>query len=88
MVNCDATMTLNAQRGIPLGVNPAKGRDIIQPQPNIQIMLGRQLPRQAPANTDIAVIIDNFTKNIPAQGHNKLPYLGETPPWRPPGHYA
>ena len=43
-------------------------RKIIDPQTHGKAMFARQLPRQAPAHTDIAEVIHNGTKNIPTRG--------------------
>ena len=42
--------------------NPLKGRQIVYPQGNKDAVLLFQLPCQAPADTDVAIVIDDFAE--------------------------
>jgi hypothetical protein len=67
----DAAADLQRRLAIGLGAQAAKGAQIIDPEADLLVVFGHQLPHQAPGHTDVADVIDNVAKNIPANAHAK-----------------
>jgi hypothetical protein len=65
----DAPPDLQRSLAVGFGAQAAKGVQIIDPEANRLIVFGHQLPCQAPGHTDVAEVIDNAAKNIPANAH-------------------
>ena len=68
----NAAQALLIEVGIGLRAERAEGIQIIDPEADGHILLGDQLARQAPSHPDIAKVIDNTAKDVPASTHKNL----------------
>ena len=70
MANIDqAALLLFGRRG-NVRTQLGKTFEMINPEPDFPILLGRQLLCQPPTNADVSEVIDDGTKNIPSRpGH-------------------
>ena len=57
--------TLASGVWVEVRAEPLKGVQVVNPQANRQRLFGRQLASQAPANADVAIVIDDVAENIP-----------------------
>ena len=60
---------LRIKRGIHGGAQAFQAFEFIDPQARRDVMLSGKLQRQTPSDADITVVVDDFTKNVPALFH-------------------
>ena len=50
------------------GAIRASGAEVVLPQRHVLRVLGHELPREAPADAGVAVVVDDPAENVPAEG--------------------
>lgn len=73
MANFHPLLPLLRRPGIGLRAQAHEGLQVIHPQAHGQVVLGHQLPGQAPGHADIAVVVDDRTEDIPGGFHGQVP---------------
>jgi hypothetical protein len=69
MTNPHAVARLLVGAWVGAGAQASERRQIIDPQANINIVLGHQLARQTKCHADVAKVIHNRAENIPRGFH-------------------
>src|ERR1019366_6377489 len=70
--NFHTVAVLRLPSGDDIGTDFAEACEIVDPQADPQAALCGELPRQAPGNADIAVVVDHGAKNVPgAHGRHR-----------------
>ena len=64
--NLDAMLPLLRRLGAGTGTEARKGFQVIDPQPDLLVVFGDQLPRQTPGHADVAVVVRHDAEDVPA----------------------
>ena len=72
VADVDAVQLLLRQCRLQAGGDAGKAGQIVHPQAHREAVLVRQLPRQAPGDADVAVVVDHGAENVPALRHAAL----------------
>ncbi len=67
----DAGHALRGARRIHAGGHARERAEIVDRQRDVKTVLGDELPREAPADADVAEVVDDLAEDLPAGGHER-----------------
>jgi hypothetical protein len=63
MADCHAANLLRFRIGVHRRANAPERRQVVDPQGDSDVMLVPQLARKAPADADVAIVVDDFAED-------------------------
>ena len=64
MLDDDARRFLPRERRIDVAAERVEGLEIVDEKPHFPAVLGRELAREPPADTDVAEVVDDLAENV------------------------